>query len=144
MLQGYKRCEVEARLEEIKEYSELKEFFYEPLRTYSTGMLTRLGFSINTIMSPDVLLVDEVLGVGDKNFREKAERTMVAKILSHQTVVLVSHSHQQIERLCDRAVLIDEGISLASGNPSEVLNFYEKQLDLTAKKAHARHLHLHK
>ena len=136
ILQGYSRREVEARLEEIKEYSELEEFFYEPVRTYSTGMLTRLGFSINTIMSPNVLLVDEVLGVGDKHFREKSERTMIAKIMSHQTVVLVSHSHQQIERLCDRAVLIDEGISFASGDPHEVLSLYDQRLEPAAYKAH--------
>jgi lipopolysaccharide transport system ATP-binding protein len=129
MLQGYSRREVEARLEEIREYSELEEFFYEPVRTYSTGMRARLGFSITTIISPDVLLVDEVLGVGDKHFREKAERTMAAKFMSQQTIVLVSHSHQQIERLCDRAVLIDEGVTFASGGPSEVLNLYEKRLE---------------
>jgi len=129
MLQGYSRREVEARLDEIYEYSELEEFFFEPVRTYSTGMRARLGFSITTIISPDVLLVDEVLGVGDKHFREKAERTMAAKFMSQQTIVLVSHSHQQIERLCDRAVLIDEGVTFASGGPSEVLNLYEKRLE---------------
>jgi lipopolysaccharide transport system ATP-binding protein len=130
MLQGYSRREVEAQLDEILEYSELGDFFFEPVRTYSSGMLSRLGFSITTIISPDVLLVDEVLSVGDKHFREKAERTMVAKTQSQQTVVLVSHSHQQIARLCDRAVLIDEGISFASGEPDKMLSLYEKRLDL--------------
>ena len=129
MLQGYSRREVEARLDEIREYSELGDFFYEPVRTYSTGMRARLGFSITTIISPDVLLVDEVLSVGDKHFKENAERTMVSKIQSQQTVVLVSHSHHQIARLCDRAILIDEGISFASGEPREVLSLYEGQLD---------------
>jgi len=129
MLQGYSRREVEAQLDEILEYSELGDFFYEPVRTYSTGMRARLGFSIATICNPDVLLVDEVLSVGDKHFREKAERTMIAKIQSQQTVVLVSHSHQQIERLCDRAVLIDEGVSFASGEPREMLSLYEKRLE---------------
>ena len=125
MLQGYARREVEAQLDEIIEYSELGDFFFEPLRTYSTGMLARLGFSITTIISPDILLIDEVLGVGDQHFRQKAERTMVAKIHSQQTVVLVSHSHHQIVRLCDRAVLIDEGISYATGEPHEILRLYE-------------------
>ena len=129
MLQGYSRREVNARLDEIHEYSELGEFFLEPVRSYSTGMRARLGFSVTTIISPDVLLVDEVLSVGDKHFKEKAERTMVAKIHSQQTVVLVSHSHNQIARLCDRAVLIDEGISFASGEPREVLSLYERKLD---------------
>ena len=129
MLQGHSRREVEKRLDKIQEYSELGDFFFEPLRTYSTGMSARLGFSITTIISPDVLLVDEVLSVGDQHFRQKAERTMVAKIQSQQTVVLVTHSHQQIARLCDRAVLIDEGISFASGDPHTVLSIYEERLE---------------
>jgi len=129
MLQGFSRKDVESRLKEIHEYSELGDFFLEPVRTYSTGMLARLGFSIATTISPDVLLVDEVLGVGDQHFREKAERTMAAKIQSQQTVVLVSHSHHQIARLCDRAVLIDDGISFATGDPREVLSIYEKNLN---------------
>jgi lipopolysaccharide transport system ATP-binding protein len=129
MLQGYSRKEVEARLDEIQEYSELGDFFFEPVRTYSTGMGARLGFSIATIISPDVLLIDEVLGVGDQHFRQKAERTMVSKIQSQQTVVLVSHSHHQIARLCDRAVLIDEGVSFATGEPHEVLKIYEEKLE---------------
>ncbi len=131
MLQGFSRREVEARLDEIHEYSELGDFFYEPVRTYSTGMRARLGFSISTIISPDVLLVDEVLGVGDKHFREKAERSMAAKIHSQQTVVLVSHSHQQIARLCDRAVLVDQGISFAVGTPHQILAVYEERLEST-------------
>ena len=129
MLQGYSRKEVEARLNDIYEYSELGDFFYQPIRTYSAGMRTRLGFSISTIISPDVLLVDEVLGVGDQHFRKKAEITMVAKTQSQQTVVLVTHSHEQIARLCDRAILIENGISYASGSPDEVLSIYEKRLD---------------
>ena len=129
MLQGYSRRHVETHLDEILAYSELGDFFDEPVRTYSTGMRARLGFSITTIISPDVLLVDEVLGVGDKHFREKAERTMAAKIHSQQTVVLVSHSHHQIARLCDRVVLIEQGVSFATGAPQEVLSLYEKRLE---------------
>lgn len=129
MLQGHSRKSVETRLDEIQEYSELEEFFYEPVRTYSSGMIARLGFSITTIISPDVLLVDEVLGVGDQKFREKAERTMITKMQSQQTVILVSHSQHQIARLCDRAILIDEGVSCMVGNPHDVLKLYEKKLE---------------
>jgi lipopolysaccharide transport system ATP-binding protein len=129
MLQGYSRRQVEARLDDILAYSELGDFFYEPVRTYSTGMRARLGFSITTIISPDVLLVDEVLGVGDRRFREKAERTMAAKIHSQQTVVLVSHSHHQIARLCDRVVLIEQGNSFAAGRPDEIIALYEQRLN---------------
>jgi len=130
ILQGYSRKMIESKLDEIVEYSELGDFFFEPVRTYSTGMRARLGFSITTIISPDVLLVDEVLSVGDQHFKEKAERTMIQKIQSQQTVVLVSHSHQQIARLCDRAVLIDEGISFESGEPREVLSVYEERMNI--------------
>jgi len=132
ILQGHSRRKVEARLDEIQEYSELGDFFLEPVRTYSTGMRARLGFSITTIISPDVLLIDEVLGVGDQHFRQKAERTMVHKLQSQQTVVLVSHSQQQIARLCDRAVLIEDGISYATGEPQEVMKLYEERLEMTA------------
>lgn len=128
MLQGNTRREVEQRLDEIHEYSELGDFFFEPLGTYSAGMRARLGFSVTTIISPDILLVDEVLSVGDQHFKQKAERTMMAKIQSQQTIVLVSHSHQQIARLCDRAVLIDKGVSFASGDPHDVLSIYEERL----------------
>jgi lipopolysaccharide transport system ATP-binding protein len=128
MLQGCSRRMVEARLDEIHQFSELGDFFFEPVRTYSTGMRARLGFSITTIISPDVLLIDEALSAGDQHFKEKAERTMVAKIQSRQTVVLVSHSHHQIARLCDRAVLIDDGINFATGEPGEVLGIYEERL----------------
>lgn len=130
ILQGFSRKEVENHLDEIQKYSELGDFFREPVRTYSAGMRARLGFSITTIISPDVLLVDEVLSVGDRHFKEKAERTMVAKIQSLQTVVLVSHSHQLIARLCDRAVLIEDGISASSGKPHDVLRDYENRLKL--------------
>jgi len=129
MLLGYSRREAQSRLDEIQEYSELGDFFLEPVRVYSSGMMARLGFSISIINSPDVILLDEVLSVGDKHFKQKAERTMISKIQSEQTVVLVSHSHHQIARLCDRAVLIDDGISFASGDPGEILKLYEKRLE---------------
>jgi ABC-type polysaccharide/polyol phosphate transport system ATPase subunit len=128
ILQGYPRKYVESRLEEIQAYSELGDFFYEPVRIYSSGMRARLGFAVSTILTPDVLLIDEVLGVGDSQFRKKAEKTIVAKTLSQQTVVLVSHAHQQVARLCDRAVFIDGGRIRATGDPFEVVRQYEEWL----------------
>lgn len=127
MLQGYTRREVEERLDEIQEYSELGDFFYEPVRNYSTGMTARLGFSLAIIISPDVLLIDEVLSVGDQHFRQKAERTMIAKLQSKQTVVLVSHSHGQVCRLCDRAILIDDGSTVSQGDPYEMFRLYDEE-----------------
>lgn len=128
MLRGYSRKFVENKLDKIHEYSELNDFFYAPVRTYSAGMRTRLGFSIATIISPDVLLIDEVLSVGDRHFRKKAEHTMLSKINSEQTVVLVTHSHEQIRQLCDRAILIHNGTCCMAGDPDETIAAYEKLL----------------
>ncbi len=126
MLQGASKKYIEDKINEIHEYSELGDFFFEPVRTYSTGMRARLGFSISTIISPDILMIDEVLSVGDQNFRKKAEKTMHEKIMSQQTVVLVSHSPKQIQSLCNRAILIRNGKNSFSGQPHDVLKTYQK------------------
>lgn len=109
MLQGLTRKEVTSRVDEIRDYADIGEFFDEPIRTYSTGMRARLGFAIATITRPDVLLIDEVLGVGDQEFREKSEQTLTAKIQSGQSVVLVTHSLAQTRHLCDRVVRLEGG-----------------------------------
>ena len=109
MLQGHSKEFVLSKLKEIEEYAELGEFFNHPVRTYSTGMKARLGFSVGIIAGPDVLLLDEVLSVGDAHFKNKAERTMRNKIGSSQTVVFVSHSYQQVTRLCNRLITIERG-----------------------------------
>ena len=124
LMQGFSKDDILQRMDSIKEYSELGDFFERPVRTYSTGMSARLGFSIATKISPDVLLVDEVLGVGDQKFRKKAELTMIEKISSQQTVVLVSHSEIQMKNLCDRAMLIHDGRSVISGSVEEVFAVY--------------------
>lgn len=126
MLLGYNRKQVTQRLEEIKAYSELGDYFDEPVRNYSTGMASRLGFAISTIISPDVLLVDEVLSVGDAQFRDKAERTMMQKIANGQTVVLVSHSRGQIASLCDRCVILDHGMLSQGETLDETLQIYDQ------------------
>ncbi|MCO7535521.1 MULTISPECIES: ABC transporter ATP-binding protein [Pseudomonas] len=126
MLLGHpKKCVIE-RVEEIKAYSELGDYFEEPVRNYSTGMASRLGFAISTIMSPDVILVDEVLSVGDASFKKKAERTMIQKIASGQTVVLVSHSQGQIAALCDRCVILEGGKLITGEGVGQVMKLYEE------------------
>ncbi|MDL4862239.1 ABC transporter ATP-binding protein [Halomonas elongata] len=104
MLMGYTRRQVEKKLNDIAEFSELGNFMDEPVKTYSSGMRARLGFSVAMYMTPDVLLLDEVLSVGDKQFKEKAEKEMMSKIHSDQTVLLVSHSQAQVDRICERKI----------------------------------------
>jgi len=126
LLQGHSKQGIESKIDAIKEYSELGDSFYDPIRTYSTGMLARLGFSIATIMTPDVLLIDEMLGVGDLKFREKSEKTMIKKVSSQQTVVLVSHSLNQIQRLCDRVAIIKDGSIIDIGETDGIIQRYQK------------------
>ena len=126
MLLGHSRRAVLQRLEEVKDYAELGDFFDKPVRTYSSGMASRLGFAISTVISPDVLLVDEVLSVGDAHFKKKAERTMMQKIAAGQTVVLVSHARAQIANLCDRCVILNQGTLLKGETLDETLNMYDQ------------------
>ncbi len=128
MLIGLHRKEVIEKMADIKNFSELGDFFDQPISTYSSGMKARLGFSVAFQLDPDVLLIDEVLGVGDSDFQRKSSAIMHDKIRSDKTIVLVSHNVETIRRLCDRAVWIEEGVSCAYGDTSEVLSFYEQQL----------------
>ncbi len=107
MLLGYTRRQALDRLDQIADFAELGDFMHEPVKTYSSGMRARLGFSVAMFLSPDVLLLDEVLAVGDKAFKKKAEREMIRKMHSDQTVVFVSHSEGQVQRLCDRVFDFD-------------------------------------
>lgn len=124
MLLGFSKSDIIDKLDKIKEYSELGVYFDQPVRTYSSGMRTRLGFSISTIIDPDILLIDEVLSVGDDKFRKKAENTMYNRFQSGKTIVFVSHSAEQIERLCDRALLLDRGKIIMIGDTRDVINTY--------------------
>lgn len=129
MMLGHTKQSVLAKLDEIIEYSELGDFIHEPVKTYSSGMKARLGFSVAIQMKADILLIDEVLGVGDAQFKKKAEKTMLNKIDSDQTVVLVSHSAGQIARLCQRAVWLEEGQIKMVGDCREVADSYKSFID---------------
>lgn len=116
--------EVRARLPEIIEFSGLGGYIDQPLKTYSNGMRARLGFSVALAMRADLLLIDEVLSVGDRAFREKAEAALAERISSDQTVVLVSHSPQQIASLCDRALWLHDGSVRRIGSAADVADAY--------------------
>lgn len=125
MLQGMPRKEALARLPAIREFSELGVSFDEPVKTYSAGMRARLGFTTALLTEVDLLLIDEVLGVGDMAFRRKAVQALRRKIDGEVTVVLVSHAEQQVAGLCTRAVWLEDGRLLADGAVAEVQEAYK-------------------
>ena len=127
MFLGATRGEAERLAPEIREYAELGGFFDEPLKTYSTGMRSRLGFSVAIHMKSDLILIDEVLSVGDTAFRQKAEATMLQKIGSSQTVVLVSHSLPQVEKLADRVIWLERGRLRMQGDTKTVIEAYRTE-----------------
>jgi len=126
MLLGATLREAKEKVEGIIEFSELGDFSSHPVRTYSSGMKARLGFSVALNMKADVLLIDEALAVGDARFKAKSEKAIVERVTSSQTVVLVSHSGAQINRLCDRAVWIEKGEIVEQGNTDFVTGQYAK------------------
>lgn len=128
MLQGASRSEAEGFLEDIKAFSELGDSFEEPVKTYSSGMKSRLGFTTALLTHVDILLVDEVLSVGDAQFRAKAQHAMKERISGDQTVVFVSHSDAQVKDLCNRVLWIDQGKIRADGEPDEVIGQYRASL----------------
>lgn len=125
LLLGYSKNEAKKHLDEIIEFSELGKRIDDPMKTYSTGMKARLGFAVAMKMSPDILLVDEALGVGDAKFRAKSTKAMKEKLVSGQTVVFVSHQAPTIKELCTRVVWIEHGEIMMTGDPEDVLNHYK-------------------
>jgi lipopolysaccharide transport system ATP-binding protein len=111
-------------IDDIISFSELKEFIDEPVETYSSGMKTRLGFSTAIMLQPEILLIDEVLGVGDRNFKKKSSEAMKKKLAGHSTAVIVSHSERTILDHCNKCLWIEKGISMAFGDTKNVMNEY--------------------
>lgn len=124
MLIGFTRREAEARLDRIIEFAELREWIDSPLKTYSSGMQARLGFGVALEMSPDILLIDEVLGVGDQSFQQKSSRAMQEKMQSDQTIVFVSHDLSTVKALCNRCIWIEDGQTMVEGETGEVITAY--------------------
>jgi len=122
---GYSKHTMEQKYDEIIEFSELQEFQDVAIKNYSSGMIARLGFSIATITRPEILIVDEILSVGDFLFQRKSEKRIQEMMNGGTTVLIVSHSIDQIERLCDRVVWLDKGKIKATGNTSEICEMYK-------------------
>lgn len=126
LLLGFTEKEIRARLPEIIEFSELGEFIYKPVQTYSSGMHSKLAFSITAFLDTEIILIDEVLSVGDMSFREKSYAKM-KEIISHKdkTVMIVSHSNASILELCDDVLWIHDGLVKEYGPAAEVVENYE-------------------
>jgi lipopolysaccharide transport system ATP-binding protein len=126
LLQGLDRRAINARLDAIREFSGLGDFFDRPINTYSSGMLARLGFSLAMQLEPDILLIDETLSVGDSDFREKSSRALNERFQAAGTVVLVSHDESIVTALCDKVLWIEEGRTVMSGPTADVLEAYHR------------------
>jgi lipopolysaccharide transport system ATP-binding protein len=123
-LLGHPRREIEARLPGIMEFAELGAFIDSPIRTYSSGMVARLGFSVATAWKPEILILDEVLSVGDEAFRNKCKERMERFRDQGTTTLLVTHDSSTVESLCNNAVWLDRGTIKAIGPSSEVVSMY--------------------
>ena len=127
---GYNKEFILSKYDEIVEFSELQNFIDVPVKNFSSGMVARLAFSIATIVEPEILIVDEILAVGDAAFQQKSEHKMRSMIGGGTTVLYVSHSAESIKKLCDRVVWIDHGHVVTVGPAEEVCDQYLASLNL--------------
>lgn len=125
---GYTKELIDSKFNEIVEFSELKDFLDVPVQNFSSGMVARLAFSIATIVEPEILIVDEILSVGDIAFQAKSERKMLSMINGGTTVLFVSHSIEQIKKMCDRVVWLDHGKMIKIGG-KEICDEYKKFME---------------
>ena len=126
---GYSKEFIDEKYDEIVKFSELKDFIDVPIKNYSSGMKSRLGFSIATVVSPKILILDEVLSVGDAKFRKKSEKKVLSMFDSGVTVLFVSHSLAQVKRICNKAMILEKGKLIAYGDIDEISEQYERMID---------------
>lgn len=124
ILLGMRRKDIDGKVQDIIDFADIGDFVYKPVRTYSTGMRARLAFAIATSISPDILLIDEVLGVGDEAFREKSVARIKELINSDRTVVLISHNMATIREMCHEVLWLEKGEVQAFGEPEVVVSEY--------------------
>ncbi|MCI7322424.1 MAG: ABC transporter ATP-binding protein [Lachnospiraceae bacterium] len=126
---GYSKQFIEEKFDEIVEFAELEEFLDVPIKNFSSGMRSRLGFAMCTAVNPDILILDEVLSVGDARFRKKSEKKITDMFETGVTVLFVSHSLAQVQRICNKAMILDHGKMIAFGDIDTVSAQYEKILE---------------
>jgi lipopolysaccharide transport system ATP-binding protein len=124
LLQGLPRRVILSKLDEIRDFADIGEFFDQPITTYSSGMRSRLGFAVAMQLEPDILLIDETLSVGDADFRKRSSEVLKQRFGEGHTVVLVSHGDATIAQLCDRVIWLDHGRTVMVGPTAEVLEAY--------------------
>ncbi len=125
---GHSRKFMEEKFNEIVEFSELEEFIDVPLKNYSSGMRARLGFAIATVVKPDILILDEVLSVGDAKFKKKSEKKLLEMMDRGVTVIFVSHNLPQVKRICNKAMILEKGEMVTFGDIDEVVKQYEEMV----------------
>jgi ABC-type polysaccharide/polyol phosphate transport system ATPase subunit len=138
VLLGHSAAEMRAKMPFILEFAELDEFADVPVRALSSGMVARLGFAIATDTNPDILILDEVLSVGDESFRNKSRRRIESMWHDHVTVLLVSHDLQFIRESCSRAIWMQAGGIVKDGSPGDVVDAYLRSVDSSAQERLAR------
>ena len=131
ILLGMSKLEILLKMDTIIHFSELEEFIDFPVRTYSTGMYLRLAFSVAIYTDPKILIIDEVLSVGDERFQKKSKETILKLIKGGITTVFVSHSLKDIEEICNRALWLHHGEVVADGEPEMVTEKYKKEMNKT-------------
>lgn len=122
---GYSREFIDSKFDEIVKFSGLKKFLDVPIKNYSSGMKSRLGFSIATVVEPDILILDEVLSVGDAKFRRKSEKKILSMMDNGVTVLFVSHSLAQVQRICNKAMILENGTIRSIGDIDSISQEYE-------------------
>ena len=127
---GYSREFIQKKYDDIVKFSELGRFIDVPVKNYSSGMKARLGFSIATVVEPEILILDEVLSVGDKRFRKKCEARIRSMFDKGVTVLFVSHSTYQVLRMCNKGILLEQGKLVAQGDVEEIVDLYDEKMGL--------------
>lgn len=127
LLLGFSEAQIKEKLDEIIEFSELGDFIYKPVNSYSSGMYSKLAFAITAVLETDIMLIDEVLSVGDIRFKQKSYNKMKELISDEdRTVIIVSHSSSTLRSLCDRVIWINEGVMMGDGDADEIVDKYEE------------------
>ena len=125
---GHSEQFMKEHFEEIVDFAELHDFLDSPLKNYSSGMRARLGFSIATIVEPEILILDEVLSVGDAKFKKKSEKKIRSMMKDDVTVLFVSHNISQVRSICNKAIILDHGKLISQGDVAEMCDIYERML----------------